>query len=115
VELGRCVLKDGDLPLIFGLDGDNGLQGIGIWVELALAWRHHADDRPEDRDLGSQHAHIFNLPHVGSRDMVCEDRSNVCRYLLASIHLAAIEADSVGILGKEGGEVFGSAPVLRIE
>ena len=115
VELRRCVLKDGDLPPIFGLDGDKGLQGIGIRVELALAWRHHTDDRPEDRDLGSQQAHSFNLPHVSSRNMVGEDRANVGRYLLAPIHLAAIEADSVGILCEEGGEIVSGTPVPRVE
>jgi hypothetical protein len=115
VELGRGGLKDGDLPLTVGIDGGQGLQGIGIWVESTLPRRHHAHNGAQDRHLWSQQAHTFNFADIGSRDVVSEDGANIGRYLPAPLHLAAIEADNVGIFGEEGGEVSGSAPVPRIE
>jgi len=55
--------------------------------------RDHSHDRVQQRGLGAQPVHTAHKPHVGGDLVIGEDRRELLLDLVATAHLAAVEAD----------------------
>src|SRR5260370_1889918 len=92
MKLRRSTLQQCDAPLAISLRRHERLHRIDRWIDVRPPWRHHANHRAQDSNLGGQKTYSSDLSDIRGGYMVGKDLARDRFNLHPPIHSTSLQA-----------------------